>query len=78
MTTDDNVGDDGISTLSNTLKANTTLTSLVLDSKEEWKKEKEMKNNEITDSVIGDDGAKAIGETLKVNTTLTSLSIGSN
>ena len=35
MITDDNFGDDGIRTMSNTLKANTTLTSLVLDSKEE-------------------------------------------
>ena len=73
------MGDEGAKRISESLKINTSLTILHLDSDEEIRNEKrksimkEMKK--WVDNQIGNEGAKSISESLKINP-LTSLNLG--
>ena len=77
--TDNQIGDDGVKSLSEMLKLNTTLTNLSLDS--EWEKKRNTKKNGLTscvfiwfsDNGIGNEGAKALGDSLKTHTILKTL-----
>jgi len=73
------IGDEGASKISESLKVNTTLTVLYLGCDEQeykWKREwNENEMNKWTDNRIGGSGANKISETLKVNTTLTELDL---
>ena len=76
------IGCEGAKTISETLKINTSLTSLILWSDEKIrnvmreKNELEWKWWIIIGNEIGSEGAKTISETLKINTSLTELDLG--
>ena len=83
--TDNDIGAEGATQISETLKTNTTLTSLDLlgDDKDNNKQVNVLKwkTNPIkqwTDNRIGEEGAKKICESLKTNTTLASLNLTSD
>lgn len=61
-----------------TLKVNTTLTSLELGSegKEQLRKRRKRKKR-VTDNAFGVEGATTLSEMIKMNTTLTSLDLWS-
>ena len=71
------MGIEGAKTISESLKINTSLTTLDLGSDERIRKEKvEMKwNDKWKGNEIGDEGTQAISESLKINTSLTSLNL---
>ena len=77
--TDNTIGDIGITSLSNALIANTTLTTL--DMKSQIMKRKQIINNALnnaqsTDIGIEEMGAISLSESLKINTTLIKLDLG--
>ena len=77
--TDNGIGVEGVKAMSETLKDNTTLTSLNLWSEKGRKMEKRKKGiniEQMTGNKIGAEGAKEMSEILKENTTLTSLDLG--
>ena len=78
--TDNKIGDEGVSKISESLKVNTTLTVLYLQGDEQeykWKKEgNENEMNKWTGNWIGDEGEAHLTEALNVNTTLTTLDLG--
>ena len=81
--TDNQMRDEGVKSLSEILKVNTSVTSLSLSS--EWKKKRNTKRMDwrqvlwflFSDNGIGNEGAKALGETLKTHTILETLYLGS-
>ena len=78
--TDNGIGVEGVKAMSETLKDNTTLTSLNLWSEKGRKNGEEKKKGinieQMTGNKIGAEGAKEMSEILKENTTLTSLDLG--
>ncbi len=76
--TGNQIGDEGASAISESLKINTTLTELNLDcdetKKQQMKNKRKMKSNKKwTDNQIGDEGRTKLSEALNTNTTLTVL-----
>ena len=80
------IGDAGATTLSESLKSNTTLTKLYLSGEDKRKKTRERHPSTIhffsflfttTGNEIGDTGAISLCEALKSNTTLTQLDLWS-
>ena len=80
--TDNDIGDTGAISLSESLKSSTTLTQLNLESENKRKEDTQMTsiNNSLssflftsTDNKIRDTGATSLSESLKSNTTLTEL-----
>ena len=81
--TDNQIGDEGVKSLSEMLKVNTKMTHLYLHSE----LEKKHKNEWIdimrfvffwfSDNGIGNEGAKALGDSLKTHTILKQLWLGS-
>ena len=82
--TDNDIGDTGVTSLSEALKLNTTLTELNLSGKDKRKKTQKTSINTslfsflctTTDNNIGERGATSLSEVLKSNTTLTQLYLG--
>ena len=73
---DNKIGYEGVKTISESLKINTSLTTLNLGCDEKIWNEKEKKWNEAwVGNQIRDKGAKTISESLKINTSLTSLDL---
>ena len=74
------IRNEGAKTISESLKINTSLTSLYLWSDEKIRKCKREKKRKWNDKWIGNqirsEGAKAISESLKINTSLTELNLG--
>ena len=81
--TENKIGDTGATSLSETLKSNTTLTSLSLDGEDKRRHKRHPSTSHSfpflfsSTGNIGDTGATSLSETLKSNTTLTRLSLGS-
>ena len=81
MSTGNNIGDTGATSLSESLKSNTTLTELILGCKDKRKKTHTRYPSAIHSAFlvtsignhIGDTGATSLSESLKTNTTLTEL-----
>ena len=79
MSTGNEIGDTGATSLSESLKSNTTLTALDLRSEDKRKKTHKDIHQQFTlsflfsstDNEIGDTGATSLSESLKSNTTLT-------
>ena len=78
------IGDTGATSLSDSLKTNTTLTELNLSCKDKRKKTHKRHPSTMnsfhflfisTDNGIGDTGATSLSESLKTNTTLTELNL---
>ena len=73
------IGDEGAKTISESLKINTSLTTLHLSGDEKIRNEKKRtKWNEMKEWIgnqIGSEGAKRISESLKINTSLTTLNL---
>ena len=76
------IGDTGMSSLSDSLKSNTTLTELNMSGEDKRKKTHKRHPSthqsfpflfETIGNIIGDFGAKSLCESLKLNTTLTKL-----
>ena len=82
-TTDNNIGEEGATSLSESLKTNTTLTKLNLGGEEKKKTHKRHSSTihsfpflfTSTENKIGDTGATSLSESLKSNTTLTELDL---
>ena len=81
-TTDNNIGDTGAKSLSESLKSNTTLTQLNLWGEDKRRKTHQRHPSSIhffpflftsTENMIGERGATSLSESLKSNTTLTAL-----
>ena len=76
---DNQIGDEGAKTISESLKINTSLTSLNLGGDEKIRHENERiemkRNDKWIVNHIGSEGAKIISESLKINTSLTSLDL---
>ena len=78
---DNNIGDEGVKTLGEALRINTSLTRLYLNSDEEirdkiWhERTKVMIQWEWKENNIGPEGVKSLSESLKINTTLTELNL---
>ena len=81
------IGTEGASKISESLKINTTLTELNLscdeirNKNEEQKRKKKWRINKKkwwTANQIGAEGASSISESLKINTTLTTLNLSSD
>ena len=73
---DNGIGTEGVKTISESLKINTSLTDLNLGSDEKiWNEKEKMKWNERIGNYIGYEGAKRISESLKINTSLTTLNL---
>ena len=83
---DNQIGDEGAKSISESLKINTSLTQLELGGDEDLyemkgrKKErrKEQRNKKEIDNDIGDEGAKSISKSLKINSSLTELDLYSD
>ena len=83
LSTETEIGDTGATSLSESLKSNTTLTKLYLsgESKEKTKKRRPSTNGSFsfiftrTVNYIGDTGATSLSEALKLNTSLTALNL---
>ena len=80
--TDNQIGDEGVKSLSEMLKVNTKMTHLYLHSELEKKRNTKM-NGLISrvlimfsDNGIGNEGAKALGDSLKTHTLLKKLWLG--
>ena len=75
------IGDTGATSLSESLKSNTTLTKLNLGREDKRRHTKDIHNGSLFLSLgmnrnkIGDTGAKSLSEALKSNTTLTKLNL---
>ena len=70
------IGDEGAQAISESLKINTSLTTLNLGSDKKIRNEKDRRNEKKwIGNEIGYEGAKAISESLKINTTLTELNL---
>ena len=74
------IGDEGAKTISESLKINTSLTKLSLESDEKIRSKKEKRNEKIQNdkrigNQIGDEGTKSISESLKINASLTALNL---
>ena len=73
--------EQGAKRISESLKINTSLTSLNLGSDEKIRNEKKERENKWKEmkkwivNEIGDEGAKRISESLKINTSLTELDL---
>ena len=79
--TDTGIGNEGVKTISETLKGNTSLTKVCLKSKKRKncirKGKKRKRTQFMAENDIGVEGAKALSEMLAVNTTLKHLSLWS-
>ena len=80
LSTENNIGDRGVTSLSESLKSNTTLTQLILGC--EYRRRQKISINSLdsflfssTDNKIGDTGVTSLSESLKSNTTLTALGL---
>ena len=79
------IGDTGTTSLSESLKSNTTLTKLYLNCEDKSKKRHKRHSSAIhsfpstssTGNSIGDAGATSLSESMKSNTTLTELDLSS-
>ena len=73
------MGYEGAKALSESLKINTSLTTLDLEGDEKIRNEKREKrtkrNDKWIDNKIGSEGAKSLSESLKINTSLTTMNL---
>ena len=76
-------GDEGARALSEALKTNTTLHSLILEGEQEESEEDGLSadiaenQHQQADNEIGDEGARALSDALKTNITLQTLNLSS-
>ena len=74
---DNDIGNEGAKALRESLKINTSLTSVNLGGDEKIRNENERiewkRNDKWIVNQIGDEGAKSVSESLKINTSLTEL-----
>ena len=78
--TGNEIGNEGVQTLSESLKINITLTEMDLDGETLNVKESKMKMKingkwKWTDNQIGSEGAQSLSESLKINTILTQMDL---
>ena len=71
--TDTGIGDEGVKTICEALKSNTSLKGLYLTMAQQQRFS--FPHSQITGNEIGAEGCKAIGEALKSNTSLTKLDL---
>ena len=72
------IGDEGAKAIAETLKTNTSLTELTLNSDEDSDSNDMRTYFNVLDNNIEDEGAKAVAEALKMNTSLTEFTLYSD